>query len=249
MKHYLSVSEMFYSIQGEGVSVGCPAVFLRLGGCNLRCEGFSYRDSVTGEHLGCDTKAVWRHQQRQTFLEILAFWECQGWLSALRVGAHLVVTGGEPLMHQGPLLLFLEQLDATLNLPDWSFLEIETNATLMPEVALLSRVQQLNVSPKLAHSGESRERAYQSAVLKVFAAAPQAFFKFVVRSEADLEEIIRDYVEPFQLSPERVLLMPEGGTRAIVQARAPRVVEWCKRLGFRYTPRLHLDIWDQATGV
>ena len=67
----LIVSELFYSIQGEGASVGKPAVFLRLSGCNLRCDGFSYKDPVTGEHLGCDTKAVWTSGNKTTFSALL----------------------------------------------------------------------------------------------------------------------------------------------------------------------------------
>lgn len=247
VKHQLPVSEMFYSIQGEGVSVGCPAVFLRLGGCNLRCRGFSYQDSVTGELLGCDTKAVWSKSTQQTCDDILAFWASSGWLAALNQGAHLVITGGEPLMHQEPLLAFLLEVDRCCESPP--FLEIETNATFDVMPALLNRVQQINASPKLKHSGESRLKAYLPRVLRALVASEKAFFKFVVRTDADLEEIIQDYVTALSVPRERILLMPEGGTRAIVQARAPWVVECCKRYGFRYSPRLHLDIWDQATGV
>ena len=63
----LIVSEMFYSIQGEGVSCGVPAVFLRLTKCNLRCLGFSYVDPQTSEHLGCDSAAVWRQGEKRDF--------------------------------------------------------------------------------------------------------------------------------------------------------------------------------------
>ena len=52
MMNTIRVSEYFYSIQGEGLTVGVPAVFLRLQGCNLDCGS-------SGGSWVCDTEAVW----------------------------------------------------------------------------------------------------------------------------------------------------------------------------------------------
>ena len=89
----LRVAEMFYSLQGEGRSSGCPAVFLRLQHCNLLCG----RDDASWR---CDTLDVWRRGQALTFAEIIDSWRAKGWLAHLAANAHLVVTGGEPLLQQ-----------------------------------------------------------------------------------------------------------------------------------------------------
>lgn len=243
----LIVSESFYSIQGEGPTAGFPAVFLRLAGCNLRCEGFTYRDPITQEHLGCDSKHVWRSGQRMTFCEIQSKWQEQGWLEKLKQGAHLIITGGEPILQQRALLPFLESLDAICGKK--IFIEIETNATLALCVELLQRIDQFNVSPKLAHSRESAFKAYQPHVLQALFATEKSFLKFVIASPEDIDEIIKKYVSPFDFPRSRVWLMPEGGTAAAIHAKKPWLVELCKEQLFNFTSRLHIDIWNEVTGV
>lgn len=154
--------ELFYSLQGEGVCVGKPAVFLRLAGCNLHCTW-------------CDSKHSWAHglplPAAQVAERLLAF-PCR----------HYVITGGEPLLQAAEL----EQL---LNLlPRECYVEIETNGTLPPPPALAARVQQWNISPKLGHSGNG-SRAVNPAALAAFAALPGAWFKFVVQGEQDWPQI------------------------------------------------------------
>jgi 6-pyruvoyltetrahydropterin 2'-reductase len=243
----LKIAEQFYSIQGEGPTAGIPAVFLRLSGCNLGCPGFSYVDPQTGDHLGCDTKAVWKHGTRLNLSEILLEWENAGWIEAMRTGAHLVITGGEPLLQQAALAPFLHAFQAKEGfLP---YIELETNGTISPEPSLIDLLSQINASPKLFFCGESKSKRYCPVVLDQLAAIPYAVFKFVVRNTADINEVLRDYVTPFRLPPRRIFLMPEGGTRAQVEAHSPTIVEACKQYGFRYSPRLQITIWEAATGV
>lgn len=243
----LVVSEMFYSIQGEGPSAGKLAVFLRLAACNLQCAGFSYVDPVTGEHLGCDTKAVWRRGERFNSLDIISSWKQNGYLDALANGARLVITGGEPLLQQEGLIEWFMFLHESLGiLPS---VEIETNATRLIKSELLPFLTQINASPKLTHSGETRLRAYVPAVLQQFAELPQAIFKFVIASPRDIDEVLRDYVETYELTPQRIWLMAEGGTEKTYRAKRQWLVELCKRYHMNYSPRLHIDIWDEATGV
>jgi 7-carboxy-7-deazaguanine synthase len=244
---HLVYAEDFYSIQGEGAAAGTPAVFLRLAGCNLQCPGFSYKDPMTGEHLGCDSKAVWRRGERVQFAQLLQRWRDAGWLQALEQGAHLVITGGEPLVQQQRVLAFIDYLDATLQQD--VFIEIETNGTLLFEVKLLHRLNQINVSPKLTNSGEARAKALVSAVMQQLAVEVKAKFKFVVDSELDVQEIIKNYVTPFAIPAQRVWLMPEGGTQQELQLKREWVVEQCKQYLFNYSPRLQVIIWDEVTGV
>lgn len=243
MKDYLIVSEMFYSIQGEGKYLGTPAVFLRLAACNLSCQGFSYKHPDTGEHLGCDTAAVWRKGERWHFDKIMAHWEAQGWLAHLAAGAHLVITGGEPLIQQTTLIAFMAML------PGDYFIEIETNATIMLEPELLERLNQINASPKLNHAGDPLAKRYQPEVLKQLAHHHKAYFKFVLAKPEHLDEIMSDYIQKFEIPTQKISLMAEGGTRKCIDSKAIWLVELCKKFNFRYTPRLHIDIWGEVTGV
>lgn len=244
---FLIVAESFYSIQGEGASSGKPAVFLRLAGCNLRCEGFTYKDPSTGEHLGCDSKQVWQKGERKEFATLLQEWQAAGWFAALERGAHLVITGGEPLLQQVGLIKFIELLDSTLQAK--LFIEIETNATLAMANQLFSRLDQFNLSPKLKSSGESRVKAYQFDILSQFAHSAKSVFKFVIIKPTDVEEVILDYVTPLALLPRQVWLMPEGGTQQAIDAKKKWLVELCKKHCFNFTSRLQIDIWQEVVGV
>ena len=86
-KTKLPVSELFYSIQGEGRTMGIPAIFLRLGGCNLLCKSDSWV---------CDTIEVWQKSKAVEFEDILS----EDFVEKLKAGVHFVITGGEPLIHQ-----------------------------------------------------------------------------------------------------------------------------------------------------
>ena len=241
----LVVCEDFYSIQGEGKSLGAPSVFLRLAGCNLRCSGFSYKHPKTGEHLGCDTKHVWMKGERQSFTDIIARWEILGWLEHLKQGAHLVITGGEPLLQQPALVEFLKMLDQKTITPVYA--EVETNATMLFQEPFLARVNQINASPKLLHSGE--KNAYFIDALTQLAASPKTAFKFVVRNAEDLAEIHARYISFFNITPKNIWLMPEAGTKALLEARQQDIIELAKQHSMNYSTRLHLLVWDEATGV
>ncbi len=246
MRNALVVSETFFSIQGEGASAGRPALFLRLAACNLNCPGFSYKAPDTQEHLGCDTKLVWKQGKASSFTNILQEWEHHNWLDKLRGGAHLVITGGEPLLQQEKVVEFIKLLDSQLEM--LVYIEIETNATLSPNVFLQQRVNQFNVSPKLTSSGEARDKAYKIDVLKTFSVLPTALFKFVVQTKNDVSEIKSDYQDRLNLEATRIWLMPEGGTLKTMQANLQTVAELCIENNFNFSPRLHIHIWDEATG-
>lgn len=155
--------ELFYSLQGEGVTCGTPAVFLRLAGCNLHCAW-------------CDTKYTWG---QGLSLSPAALAEQIMVMNPPR----LILTGGEPLLQQAELAELLVLLPPELPV------EVETNGTIAPEPALAARVTQWNVSPKLEHAGNGDEKALKPEVLAHFAALPNAWFKLVVRCEEDAPAI------------------------------------------------------------
>ena len=143
----LHISEQFYSIQGEGSTVGIPSVFLRLKGCNLTCGGkrtLQTKACDSGATWRCDTMEVWTKGEAMSFAQICKGWENKGWLKALKQGAHLILTGGEPLMYQSNVKEFIAFFKHTYEfIPP---IEIETNGTfsLDPELVLCF---QCNVSP------------------------------------------------------------------------------------------------------
>lgn len=212
-----SEGEVFYSIQGEGARAGSPAVFVRMAGCNLHCRW-------------CDTKYSWGQGADITEEDLAA-----RILSYNSSG--LVITGGEPLL-QAPAIEKLLSL-----LPDSVFVEIETNGTISPTPALVSRVNQWNVSPKLEHAGNSTPTLCTN-VLKDFVATGHAWFKFVVQGEADWPAIAA-----LCLPQERIILMPCATTREQLATARPAVVDMCLHHRVRFGDRLHVALWGDKKGV
>ena len=223
--------EIFHSLQGEGPAMGTPSVFVRLALCNLACTW-------------CDTKYTWdwsNYDYKNEVMELsceqvadfVLRYECR----------HVVLTGGEPLLQQVGLASLVRSLKAR----EFSF-EVETNGTIAPIPQLVRYIDEWNVSPKLANSGNPLQHREVAQVVGSFARLPNAYFKFVVAERADLGEIA-ELVSKYGIPRERVLLMPEGRTAATLQRREP----WLSRVwieqGFRYTPRLHILLWGDRRGT
>jgi len=131
--------EIFCSIQGEGVNIGKPAVFLRLGLCNLKCTW-------------CDTKYAWdweTYNPKEQLVEMPLEDVEQEILRHNR--KYLVVTGGEPMIQQNWLIPLFARLESR-----GFFIEIETNGTIVPDQHLVNLVDHWSVSPKLQNSGNSQ---------------------------------------------------------------------------------------------
>jgi organic radical activating enzyme len=225
----LTVSELFESIQGEGPSAGVPCTFLRLSHCNLRCSW-------------CDTKYTWDWQAyriedetRVVALDAVA-------RELARFGRErLVVTGGEPLIQQRALAGLFTVLPAS-----WA-IEVETNGTLEPLPELVERVMQWNVSPKLSNSGETLARRYRPEALGALRATGRAFLKLVVATPEDVAEA-EGLVSTLAWPAERVLLMPQGATRAELAATTAFVRAAAAERGFGHSPRLHIERWEGVRG-
>jgi len=227
----MKISEIFYSIQGEGMLTGVPSVFVRTSGCNLRC-------------VWCDTPYTsWAPEGNEMTVEEI--------LAAVRShpGKHAVVTGGEPMIAPGMVELTqkLNQIGVHIT--------IETAGTVYHPVTC----DLMSISPKLANStphqreggkwsAQHERLRYQPEVLRQLMAGYQYQLKFVVASPADLAEIAK-MIDDTQADRSRVVLMAEGTTSDVIRERAPWLTEICKREGFRYSPRLHIDLWGNRRGV
>ncbi|RAP34689.1 7-carboxy-7-deazaguanine synthase QueE [Candidatus Marinamargulisbacteria bacterium SCGC AG-439-L15] len=246
----LKVSETFYSIQGEGVSMGTPSIFLRLQGCNLTCGGpttIQSKKIENGATWRCDTIEVWKKGEALTVDAILAQWENNNYLNHLSQGAHLVITGGEPLLQTTELEIFLEQLQKKL--PKKGYFEIETNGTITPTKTIDKLISHYTVSPKLANSGMSLTSRIQKNTLEWFSKKQNAYFKFVISDISDITEIQSQLIQPFKISSQQVYLMPACDTKDTLLKQLPKIADLCKRNHYKLSSRLQLSIWDQTVGV
>lgn len=223
--------EVFFSVQGEGASAGVPAVFLRLAGCNLACRWCDTRYAWDWDPRDADRHAV--HLSTEELAAAVQSYGCR----------RLVVTGGEPLLQARPLAPLLRHLQRR----DY-VVEVETNCTIVPEQALVEVVHQWNVSPKLENSGVPQPSRESPRCYELFRSLRRAWFKFVVREEADIAEVLA-LAGRYRLPPGRVMLMPEGRDAPQVLERSRWLAEACKRHGFRLSPRLHVLLWGGRRGV
>lgn len=229
------ISEIFYSLQGEGELTGVPSVFVRTSGCNLRCNW-------------CDTPyASWQPEGQPMEVEAI--------LAAVKQhpAKHVVLTGGEPMIAPG-----IHELAYQLQ-EDGYHITIETAATIAPRGIACDLA---SLSPKLAHSApdarlddtwrrKHAELRWQPGVVADWiATSPGYQLKFVVGSEADLAEIETMLRETeCVIPPAKVLLMPEGVTVEALRAKAGWLGELCKARGYRYAPRLHVELYGNRRGT
>lgn len=240
--------EIFHSIQGEGVSAGCPAVFIRASRCNLHCRW-------------CDTDHTWNFEgtpwphdkdsdpHYRKFDRARETHEISPADAAQRILVHdcqrVVITGGEPLLQQQDFLQLIREIRRIR--PATRF-EVETNGTIAPSPELAAEIEQFNVSPKLANSGIQPELRWVPDSLQALVDLPQSWFKFVVVSPGDLEEIA-DFQRETGVAAERILLMPEGRSSAALDQRREWLAGICRDQGYRLGDRLHVRLWGDQRGT
>jgi 7-carboxy-7-deazaguanine synthase len=223
----LKIAELFYSLQGEGSLVGVPSFFIRTSGCNLRCAW-------------CDTPYTsWNPEGAEMTIDaILA--------EAGRYrGRHAVVTGGEPMIAP-------EIVELTARLRETGMhITIETAGTVFKPVAC----DLMSISPKLANSTPEGQWAAQHErlrkqpeILTRLMAEYEYQLKFVIAQPEDLDEV-HALVRSLEAPPSRVILMPEGTDARLLHERAVWLAEICKVENFRFSPRLHVDLYGNRRGV
>ncbi|MES3518214.1 MAG: 7-carboxy-7-deazaguanine synthase QueE [Natronomonas sp.] len=238
----LPINELFYSLQGEGRLAGVPSVFVRTSGCNLRCwfcDSYDTSWEPTGAHRSIEeiTEAVLSHEEAD----------------------HVVLTGGEPLIHP-------ESTHLLETLSDHGYhTTVETNGTIYRDAP----IDLASISPKLSSStptpgrdpagdGEYEERHEKQRIdidaLSRLFESYESQLKFVVTGREDIAEIesLLDRLRAATTEPipdDAVLLMPEGATREELNRTRTEVAELALEGGYRYTPRLHVDLWNDAPGT
>ncbi len=241
--------EIFLTLQGEGRSVGRPSVFVRASLCNLHChwcdtdytwnwEGTPYRHERDAD------PSYRKHRREEQILDL----DIPGIVSAVSAFPcrRYVFTGGEPLVQEKAWVALMAALDATEGgRPSF---EVETNGTLLPGADFLARIDQINVSPKLANSRVPESLRHKPEVLAALAATDKADFKFVIGAPGDLDEVLV-LAAAAAMDPERVFLMPAARSPEELESRQGPVAAMAQAHGFRYSDRLHLRLYGAKRGV
>jgi organic radical activating enzyme len=240
--------EIFFTLQGEGRNAGMPSVFIRASLCNLHCRwcdtDYTWNWDDTSHPHEKDADPAYRKYRREDQILDLSAGEIVAAVAPYPCH-HYVFTGGEPLLQEKA---WVALMDALLEAAPSCTFEIESNGTLLPGAAFLDRIDQINLSPKLANSGVARELRYKPAVLETLAATGKADFKFVIGDEADLEEVLA-LLEEIPIPPENVFLMPKAISVAELEANQSFVAALAQAHGFRYSDRLHLRLFGAKRGV
>jgi 7-carboxy-7-deazaguanine synthase len=226
----LKLSEIFESLQGEGVSSGVPTAFVRLAQCNLHCSWCDTKYTWDFEHYKYDDEV--REQSSDEVARIVN-------ASTTR---RVVLTGGEPMLQQRALGPFFASLAPDI------IVEVETNGTILPTSETFARVNQWNVSPKLSNAGDPEALRLRPTVLAALRDAQASYLKLVLHGDADYVEA-DSLVKQLAWPRDRVLFMPEAGDREALRARSLQVAEAARVRGVRFSSRLHLELWGGRRGV
>jgi 6-pyruvoyltetrahydropterin 2'-reductase len=189
----LKVSEIFYSIQGEGPYTGHPMVFVRTFGCNFQCAGFSNPNNESPDSgslsgiqpiIGCDSLYSWHSSYKKTvdlyrpselYMEMLNKLPNKEWINKeTYIRPILCFTGGEPTLHQVAIGSFIQDLvDAHDETIETILFETNCAVDLTVEFRniladwLHSSIDRKLVwanSPKLSNSGEEQSKAIRPDV-------------------------------------------------------------------------------------
>ena len=280
----IKIAELFYSIQGEGRYMGVPSVFLRTFGCNFKCAGFGMPRgelSTEAEQLaiiqditpfktydelplvstGCDSYASW-HPSFKDLSPVLTSDAIADRIMEILpnnqwADAHLVITGGEPLL--GWQRAYPDLLEHP-KMQDLKEITFETNGTqdLTPEflnylqgwARWKNREITFSVSAKLPCSGEKWEDAIRTDVVCAYEKVGTVYLKFVIATEQDLadaETAIAEYRAAGFTG--HVYLMPVGGVESVYALNNRAVAIMAMNKGLRYSDRLQVPLFKNEWGT
>lgn len=228
----MRISEIYKSVQGEGLLTGSPSVFVRASGCNLRC-------------WFCDTPfASWAPEGVDLSVdEIVAQveeWDCR----------HVVLTGGEPMLYS-ELIPLCERLRQQRRI-----LTIETAGTLFLPV----ECDLMSISPKFASSAPDAKRnphwrrrhersRHRPDIVQRLIDRCEYQLKFVIDRREELDDV-QQYLEQLtEVDRERVLLMPQGVDLDLLERKARWLRPYCEEQGYTYCPRKQIEWFGAARGT
>jgi len=224
---FITLSEPIHCvIQGEGLNVGKKMILLRTSGCNINCPD-------------CDSKHTWNYVDKKWSIK-----ELKKELEILREKyhdlSHILITGGNPELYYSEIVELVSNLGNTYY---WSF-DFEVPG-LISWVNLSSYFNRIffNVSPKIG-ALYNNEKVFNYNFFKML---PLNFIvKIVVSKNTFNEDLkrINNFMKKYNLSPKDIYLMPFGTNREQIYTESQFLIEKCFELGFNFTPRLHILIYD-----
>ena len=228
-------------------------------------EAYTSIDQLPVTPIGCDSSASWamkyKHLQmtkttEEVFEHIISLLPNKKFDE--KEDIHLVITGGEPLLGWQRVWPELLELGRKIGLKNVTF---ETNGTQNLQQQFMDYLngdgKDLHItwstSPKLSISGEDMFDALVPDCLLDMNKVENSYLynKFVVRDIEDFEEVdlfVSTYKEN-GVSLDQVYCMPEGATLEQQHLTARGVADACMNTGYKYSPRLHIDLFGNAWGT
>lgn len=250
------------TVQGEGKLAGVPSLFIRLASCNLRCMW----TLPNGKLCHCDTSYASFNPKNSSS------WDVQDIVDTVRNNIdqmnHIVITGGEPLLQKEPLAVLCKELKKQLNV----HITIETNGTIFDE-NVAKHVDLASISPKLKNSNPSVSKTDQMDIrytgpfkyhqetrkqidviqswINSSAKHNNEFqLKFVVANNKEEDEIKSEYLLNLtDFEKNDIILMPLGTNNEELEQTTTTALKMAINNGWRFTPRVHIDLFGCKSGV
>ena len=228
-------------------------------------DAYTSIDQLPVTPVGCDSSASWAMKYKHLQMTKTTEEVFEHIISLLpngkfdeREDIHLVITGGEPLLGWQRVWPELIEMCMAKGLKNVTF---ETNGTqeVKPELVNFFNANHKNIhvtwstSPKLSLSGEKNEDALIPDALVTMNQVYNShlYNKFVVRDMDDFEEVDMFYLtyQKSGVQIDAVYCMPEGATLEQQTLTAKGVAEACMKTGYKFSPRLHIDLFGNAWGT
>jgi len=243
----MKISELFYSIQGEGKRTGVPSFFIRTNFCNLRCKFSSGNlcDTSYTSWFPDDKKNLGEMGVEEILNEYRKF-NCRD----------IVISGGEPTMYLNELA---ELCSGIKNIDRNIFITIETNGTDIGD--FVNDADLISISPKLSSSipfGTEYEKMHERNRMNI-----EAFksyndlktknlidiqWKFVYCTDDDVKEN-KELQMSAGFKDDDVYLMPEGISEEDLKRNRLITINACIKNNFNYTDRIHILAWGNKRGI
>jgi len=236
----MKVSEIFYSIQGEGLNSGMPQVFVRLFGCNLRCVWCDSKYAMIPEgYMDEEARKIWRSSAYEELTPRQVVDRIEKWPSM-----NICITGGEPLVQQKELLQLLRLLQ------NWNYyIQLFTNGSIWePDSFRLCDMISMDMKPP--SSGMQKKSIltfmeWLDHLRDTNGGLPEFEIKVVVQTQEDLEfALFKVYpkcpttliLQPCVVDPTKELETLQSLTEVILNYNLKDV---------RVLPQLHKLIWPK----